>query len=110
MRSIEVLELINKNQIERLKEKLRDEIYEEALKVKPGARKRYSAMKKYFNYVPTSREALQKPCIVNFNGKEYTSFCNGFSLALTSEPCGAIELFADKERYPDVIRLLNTNG
>lgn len=35
MRNIEVLEMINKGRIEELKEKLRDEIYTDTLKVRP---------------------------------------------------------------------------
>ena len=35
MRSIEVLEMINQGRIEELKEKLRDEVYQDALKVRP---------------------------------------------------------------------------
>lgn len=110
MRSVKVLEMINQGRIEELKGELRDEIYADALKNNPSAKKRYAAMKKYFTYIKTTREALQKPCIVEFNGMLYTSFCNSHSLALTTEPCGSIELFADTDRYPDVARLITTNG
>lgn len=110
MRSIKILEMINQGRIEELKAELRDEIYADALKHNPSAKKRYSAMKKYFTYIKTTREALQKPCIVEFNGMLYTSFCNSHSLALTTEPCGSIELFADTDRYPDVARLIHINS
>ena len=63
-------------------------------------------MKKYFTYVSTAREVCQKPCIIDFEGKPHTSFCNAHSLALTTEPCGAIELFTDVDRYPNVGRLV----
>lgn len=62
-------------------------------------------MKKYLSYVSTAREVLQKPCIIEFEGKAYTSFCNGHSIALTTEPCGALELYTDGN-YPDVGRLI----
>lgn len=35
MRNIEILEMINKGRIEELKERLRDEVYQDVLKVKP---------------------------------------------------------------------------
>lgn len=67
-------------------------------------------MKKYFSYIASSREVCQKPCIIDYDGKSYTSFCNSFSLALTTEPCGAIELFTDRDRYPNMSRLVKCEG
>ena len=110
MRSSKILEMINQGCIEELKAELRDEIYSEALKNKPGAKKRYSAMKKYFGYVDSAREFCKKPCIIEFEGKPHTSFCNSYSLVLTTEPCGEIELFTDKTHYPDVKRLVKYDG
>ena len=112
MRNVKVLEMINQGRIEELKAQLRDEIYEEALKGNPtvGAKKRYMAMKKYFTYIKTGREILQNPCIVDFEGKPYTSFCNAHSLALTTEPCGTMRLCTEPDRYPDVARLVNFRG
>ena len=112
MRNVKVLEMINQGRIEELKQELRDEIYEEALKGNRtvGAKKRYMAMKKYFTYIKTGREILQQPCIVDFEGKPYTSFCNAHSLALTTEPCGTMRLCTEPDRYPDVARLVNFRG
>ena len=110
MRNVEALEMINSGRIEELKKKLQDEIYAEALKNKPGASKRFAAMKKYFTYTNSTREALQKPCLIDYGGKPYTSFTNGYSLVLTKEPCGSIEMFTDIDRYPDVIRLIRYDG
>lgn len=67
-------------------------------------------MKKYFSYINSAREVCQKPCIIDHNGKAYTSFCNSFSLALTTEPCGAIELFTDIDRYPNMSRIVKAEG
>lgn len=67
-------------------------------------------MKKYFSYINSAREVCQKPCIIDFDGKAYTSFCNSYSLALTTEPCGAIELFTDVDRYPNMSRLVKCDG
>lgn len=107
MNSIKILEMINEGRIEELKGMLRDDIYSQLLSNKPpGAKQRYAAMKKYFSYHNTGRDILQKPCIVDYNGKVHTSFCNSYSLALTTEPCGAIELCTEPERYPDVTRII----
>lgn len=111
MRNIKVLEMLNAGRIDELKKMLEDEIYEEALKSKPGAKKRYSAMKKYFNYHRPVRECLQKPCEIEFEGKDYICFTNSWSLALTTESCGEIELFdTETGKYPDVTRLIRFDG
>lgn len=102
--------MLNNNRIDELKALLRDEIYAEVLKKKPGANKRYSAMKKYFTYTDSAREFLQNPCLIKYEEQSYTSFCNSYSVALTKEPCGSIELYTDTERYPDVSRLIRKDG
>lgn len=111
MRSIKILEMLIQNRIDELVAKLKDEIFEESLKSKPNARKRYSAMKKYFTYRDNVREVCTKPCEVEFQGKQYTSFTNSYSLALTTESVGEIELFnTENGNYPDVARLINLDG
>lgn len=111
MRNSKVLEMLNLGRIEDLKKELQDEIYQETLKNKPDAKKRYTAMKKYFKYHKPIREALQKPCIVNFKGRDYTAFTNSYSLALTTEDTGELELFDNKHNnYPDVTRLVHFDG
>ena len=107
MNSIKILEMINEGRIEELKGMLRDDIYSQVLNNKPpGAKQRYAAMKKYFSYYKSGREILQKPCMVEYEGEMHTSFCNSYSLALTKEPCGAIELCTEPERYPNVTRII----
>ena len=110
MKNTKILEMINDGRIDELKKNLQDEIYAEELKSKPGAKKRYAAMKKYFKYTNHSREALQKPCVIEFEGREYTSFTNSYSLVLTTESAGEMELFPDPERYPQVSRLIRRDG
>lgn len=111
MKSTKALEMINQGRIEELKELLRDEIYQEALKNKPGAKQRYAAMKKYFTYIRTARTCCMKPALIMFEGKPITSFCNSYSLALTSEPCGGITLFTEYDgTYPEVGRLIKREG
>lgn len=111
MNSTKALEMLNNGRIDELKELLRDEIYQEVLKKKPGAKQRYAAMKKYFGYVRTARTCCEKPAMIMFEGETVTSFCNAYSLALTTEPCGGIELFTEKDgNYPDVARLVKREG
>lgn len=112
MKAAKMLEMLNLGKIEELKDELRHEVYQEFLKDRPDEKKRYSAMKKYFSYINSSRKALQKPYIVDYEGTLYTSFCNSYSLVLTTEPPGAIALFdsVDDGNYPDVTRLINCNG
>ena len=111
MKSSKVLEMLIKGYIEELKAELKDEIYKESLKSTPNAKKRYTAMKKYFTYVTSVREACSKPAIVEFEGLEYTSFCNSYSLVLTTESCGEMAMFdPNKGNYPDVTRLIRFDG
>lgn len=111
MRNTKVLEMLNEGKIYELKKLLQDEIFEESLKLKPNAKKRYAAMKKYFKYYKPVRECLQKPCPVVFEDKNYIAFTNAWSLCLTTEDCGEIEMYDESNgKYPDVTRLLRFDG
>jgi len=110
MRNIKALQLLNEGRLAELKAQLQNEIYEESLKSKPNARRRYSAMKKYFSYKDSVREVCQYPAEVEFEGKKYTSFTNSYSLALTTEPIGEIELIDPSVKYPDISRLIDLGG
>lgn len=110
MKSSKVLEMLERNQIDRLKALLQDEIFMESLKTKPDVKKRYAAMKRYLANISSAREILQKPCEVEYKGIKYNAFCNSYSLALTVEPCGEIEMCKEPERYPPVERLLTNGG
>jgi hypothetical protein len=103
--------MIKAGRIDELVAKLKEEIYVNSLKRKPNAKKRYSAMKKFFSYADSIREVCQKPCRIEFDGKEYTSFTNSYTLVLTTEDTGEIELFdTETGTYPDVGRLINFEG
>lgn len=110
MKNSKVLEMLEQNRIEELKAALQDEIFTESLKTKPNARKRYMAMKKYLSYTDSAREILQKPCPVEVEGEAYNSFCNSYSLALTKETCGELEMCDEPDRYPPIARLVNFDG
>ena len=111
MDSRKVLDMLESNRIEELRKQLQDDIYEKALKTKSGAKQRYAAMKRYFKYHVSARECLQKPCKIKFEGDDYISFTNSWSLVLTKEDCGEIELFNEENaKYPDVGRLIRFDG
>lgn len=110
MKNTIVLEMINNGKIEELKELLRDEIYKDSLKGSGDAKKRYSAMKKYFTYHMPTNQKIQKPCIVEYNGAKYTAFSNGYSLILTTEGTGEIEVNVDSSNYIDVSKVISFNG
>lgn len=42
-------------------------------------------MKKYFSYVKNGNPACTMPCVIDFEVEKYTSFVNGYSIALTKE-------------------------
>jgi hypothetical protein len=110
MKNSKVLEMLKQNRIEELIADLQDEIFTESLTVKPNAKKRYTAMKRYLKTISEARPILTKPCAIEFDGTEYNAFTNGFSLALTTESCGEIEMCSEPERYPDVCRLIPSGG
>lgn len=110
MKSSKVLEMLNQNRIEELKAELQDEIFTESLKSKPNAKKRYAAMKRYLKTISESRPILTKPCEVEYEGNKYNAFTNTYSLVLTTETCGELEMCNEPERYPDVGRLLMSTG
>jgi hypothetical protein len=89
---------------------LQDEIYMEELRNKPAAKKRYSAMKKYFSYTKQVNKTLTLPCMVDFDGKKQTAFSNGYSLVVTSESCGEMELFSRPEDYLKVNNIIIYDG
>lgn len=111
VKNTKILEMINNGQIEELKAIIQDEIFTDSLKSKPGAKQRYAAMKKYFLYVNNNgNKAFEKPCIIEFKGEKYTSFVNKYSIALTKESSGEMELFDDPDKYLKVDKMITFNG
>ena len=110
MQNTKILEMLNDGRIEELKTMIQEEIFTDILKSKPGAKQRYAAMKKYFSYVKNNNKALEKPCVIDFNGEEYTSFVNGYSIALTKESSGEMELFGDSGNYLNVGKMVVFDG
>ena len=110
MKNSKVLEMLKQNRIEELIAELQDEIFRESLIAKPNAKKRYTAMKRYLKTISDSRPILTKPCPIEFEDTKCNAFTNGFSLALTTEDCGEIEMCSEPDRYPDVRRLIPSGG
>lgn len=113
MQNTKILEMLNAGQIEELKALIQDEIFTDGLKSNPGAKQRYSAMKKYFTYTKddnNGNNALHMPCVIDFDGEKYTSFVNGFSLALTKEDSGEMEQFDNPDNYLNVGKLMVYEG
>lgn len=110
MKNTKILEMINNGQIEELKTLIQEEVFQDGLKSKPGAKQRYAAMKKYFSYVKNTNPACTMPCVIDFDGEKYTSFVNGYSIALTKESSGEMELFKSPDKYFDIKKLLLFDG
>ena len=110
MQASKALEMINDNRIDELKAALQDELFTETLSKKPNARKRYTAMKRYLKTISSSRPILTNPCEVEFEGEKYNSITNSFSLVLTKESCGEIEMCSEPEHYPNVAKLVSLEG
>ena len=110
MKSSKVLEMLHQNRIEELRKALQDEIFTDSLKGNATAKKRYLAMKRYLKTCSETREILTKPCAVTIDGTDYNAFCNSYSLALTKEPCGEIEMCPKPDQYPPVKNLIKFDG
>ena len=108
MDNAKVLEMLEEERIDELKDMLQDEIYKDSIRSTPNANKRYAAMKRYFKYTDNARECLQKPYAYDYNGVKYNSFTNSWSLVLTKESTGEIEMF--EGNYPDISRLIRFDG
>lgn len=109
MQNTKVLEMINNGQIEELKALLQDEIFADSLKGNGNAKKRYSAMKRYFKYSDVTNEALNLPCKdIKVLGNTYTSFVNGYTIVLTTESIGEMENYDNtNESYFKVANILS---
>ena len=109
MQNTKVLEMINNGQIEELKALLQDEIFTDSLKGNGNAKKRYSAMKRYFKYSDNTNKALNLPCKdIEVSGNTYNSFVDGYTLVLTTESIGEMESYDNTSgSYFKVASMLN---
>ena len=95
MKNTKVLEMLNNGQLEELKALLQDEIFTEGIANTSGAKKRYSAMKRYFKFKDrNAAKSCQVPCMdINVHGERYNSFVDGYSVVLTKESIGELESY-----------------
>ena len=109
MQNTKVLEMINNGQIEELKTLLQDEIFTDSLKGNGNAKKRYSAMKRYFKYSDNTNKALNLPCKdIEVSGSIYNSFVDGYTLVLTTESIGEMESYDNTSgSYLKIASMLN---
>ena len=101
MNNTKILEMLNNGQIEELKEKIQDEIFQNESKKSDGtnAKKRYTAMKRYFKYVGGFDDRLfypykNLPVEIHGEKKEMNCFLDGYSFVLTPESIGNMEDFS----------------
>ena len=111
MQNTKILDMLNNGQIEELKALIREEIFADELKSKPGAKQRYAAMKKYFSYIDNhGNKIMEMPCEVEVGGEKYVSFTNGCSIALTKEDAGEIKLFENSKDYLNIGKYFSYDG
>lgn len=79
------------------------------LKGNRDAKKRYSAMKRYFKYSDNTNKALNLPCKdIEVFGNTYNSFIDGYTLVLTTESIGEMESYDNTSgSYFKVASMLN---
>lgn len=117
MDNTKILEMLNNGQIEELKGKISDEIFQDELKKSGGtdAKKRYFAMKRYFKYCDHPNISCRYPyknLPVEIHGKkkEMNCFLDGHSFILTPESIGNMEDFSsvvDGKEYLNVQSMIN---
>lgn len=93
MKNTKILEMINNGEIEELKARLQDEIYNDTLNSITGTKQRYAAMKRYQSSINEYDNELFKRVGTNIDikGENYNCFIDGVCLALTTENIGELE-------------------
>ena len=106
MKNTKVLEMLNKDRIEELKALLQDEIYNDALNTRSGAKQRYAAMKRYQASISDYDNKIMKyiGSDIEIHGEKYNCFIDGFTIALTQEKTGELELH-NKEKHGEYFRI-----
>ena len=93
MKNTTILEMLNKGQIEALKQKISNEIYTEGLKSKSGAKERYKAMERFVKYNAIPYGSMKKPKLIE--DKAY--FTNGHCIVYTTEGIGNIPTWTEAD-------------
>lgn len=91
MKTERVLEMINSNEIDLLKELLEQEIYKKSLSSDDLTHQ--NAMKRYYKFKSKfDKPMCQAPTKVIYDNQEYYCFFDGFTLVLTKNICPDIQL------------------
>lgn len=112
MKSQHILEMLNEGKIEDLKALLSEEIYKSEMQDK-GGKARYSAMKRYYRFADKDKvEMLKKPCKdIEYKGKLYNCFIDGYCFTVTSENIGNMETYDNTNNdYYNINKLISFNG
>lgn len=111
MKAEQTLKMLEENKIEELKKMLRDEIAENSLRISKSEKRRFSAMKKYFEYAKKRiyNPVCQKPSMLTFEGKTWTALTNGQSVVLTKESCAPMETIPP-EMYVKLQKMIAKKG
>lgn len=112
MKAQYILEMLNGGKIEELKALLSDEIYKSEMQDK-DAKSRYSAMQRFFRFSKNEiQERVKKPCKdIEYNGKLYNCFIDGYCFALTTESIGNMEIYDNANNdYFNISRFISFNG
>lgn len=112
MKSEVILKMLKNNEIEELKRILEEEVYKNAMKNKDG-KSRYLAMQRFFRFAnKNEREALKKPCKdIEYNGKLYNCFIDGYCFAITTENIGNMENYDNSNKdYFNIAGFISFNG
>lgn len=113
MKAEKILKMINNNEIKELKKILQDEIYISNINGSHGRKKRYAAMKRYFNFCDNNNYGCTCPYKElelhnTFLSGKYNSFINGCSIVLIIESIGGIIPFnTEKAKYFDVEKMID---
>lgn len=112
MKSQHILEMLNEGKIEDLKALLSEEIYKSEMQDK-GGKARYSAMKRYYRFADKNgKEILKKPGKdIEYRGKLYNCFIDGYCFTVTSENIGNMETYDNTNNdYYNINKLISFNG
>lgn len=100
MNAKETLQMLEEGKVDEVKQILRNEILENSLRISTNEKRRFSAMRKYFEYAKARiyNPVCEKPSVLTIEGKTWTALTNGQSAVLTQESCSPMETIPS-ERY-----------
>lgn len=92
-----ILKMLNSGKTDELKSLLENEIYIKALNKETGVDKRYKAMINYFKLSVSLNPLCRFPYRKKIDGVTYSCFMDGYSVVLSEEDLGNMELYDEKK-------------